>query len=125
MMAPGVKHIAQAAAPKVFGENKYLKGLRTADPKMAEIIDLSIQGGLKYQLKGQRAALEDVYGTHDQFYSALKGLQTFADSVIHGAGLAIKGLEKANRAVDGFMCERLPAGVKWRTAAGKYSARRR
>lgn len=120
MMAPGLKHIAQAAAPKVFGENPYLKALRTADPKMAEIIDLSIQGGLKYQLKGKAAALEDVYGTHDQFYKALKGLQTFADSAIPGAGIVVKGFEKVNHAVDTFMWERLHAGMKLQTFAEKY-----
>lgn len=120
MLAPGIKHIAQAAAPKIFGENKYLKGLRTADPKMAEMIDLSIQGGLKYQLKGQRAALEDVYGTHDQFYKALKWLQGQADAAIPGAGLAVKGIEKVNRGVDTFMWERLHAGMKLQIFAEKY-----
>lgn len=120
MLAPGMKHVAQAAAPKVFGENKYLKGLRTADPKMAEIIDLSIQGGLKYQLKGQRAALEDVYGTHDQFYKALTWLQGQADNLVPGAGLAVQGVIKVNRGVDTFMWERLHAGMKLQTFAEKY-----
>jgi hypothetical protein len=121
-MAPGMKRIAQAAAPKVFGENPYLKALRTADPKMAEIIDLSIQGGLKYQLKGKTAAMEDVYGTHDQFYKALDNLRGFADSVIPGSGLAVKGVEKINRGVDTFMWERLHAAMKLEVFAQKYEA---
>ena len=117
MTARGLKIAAQAAAPKLFGENRYVKALREGDPALAKTIDLSMEGGLMYSLKGGPLAAREM---GQDFYSGLKWLQGEADRLVPGAGLAVKGLEKLNHAVDGFMWERLHTGLKLEIFAEKY-----
>jgi len=117
MAYPGFKIGVQAALPKVFGENPYVKALRKNDPAMAKLIDMSIQGGLEYSLKSGPLAVTEV---GQDFYSGLKWLQQQVDATVPGAGKGVEAVAKLNHAVDGFMWERLHTGLKLQLFAEKY-----
>lgn len=110
------KQIAQAVAPKVFGENEYLKQLRTGGA--GDLIDKAQHAGLKFSMGKESVGVEDVRGT---FYSAMKDLQAGLDGVVKGAGIPVDGFVKANHFMDKFMWDRLHAGMKLSTFAEKYA----
>lgn len=115
--ARGARIVAQAALPKVFGENRFVKAFRENDPALAKIIDLSLQGGLMYKIpRGEGALPELGNGIH----RALQESQQWLDKVIPGAGLAVKGIDKINHAVDGFLWERLHTAMKMEVFMEKY-----
>ncbi len=120
MTAKGGKLVAQAAAPRVFGENRFIKALRKNDPSLAKMIDLSFEGGLMYTLRRGELADQELGGRATSFYAGLKWAQQSLDKILPGAGTAIKGLEKLNHAVDGFMWERLHTAMKLEIFAEKY-----
>lgn len=117
MAAKPLKIVGQAALPKVFGENKFVRALRKEDPSMAKLIDLSFEGGLMYSLRKGPLAVEEVGNT---FYQGMEWAQKSLDAIIPGGGMAVKGLEKLNHAVDGFMWERLHTAMKLEIFAQKY-----
>lgn len=109
------KQVAQAAAPKFFGTNEYLRMLKEGGA--GDLVDKAQRGGLKFSFERESPAVEDVRGT---FYTAMKDLQTGLDNMIPGAGLPVKGFTKLNHAVDKFMWDRLHAGMKLSIFAEKY-----
>lgn len=120
MAAKGGKLVAQAGLPKVFGENRFIKALRKNDPSLAKMIDLSFEGGLMYTLRRGELADQELGGRATSFYAGLKWAQQGLDKILPGAGMAIKGVEKLNHAVDGFMWERLHTAMKLEVFAEKY-----
>lgn len=117
MMLPGAKAVAQAAAPKVFGENIYLKQLR--EGQAGDMVGKLLDSGLKISFEKGGLAVEDVGGS---FYTGLSSLQKVMDATIPHSGLPVQALIKLNHALDGFMWERLHAGMKLTTAAQKLEA---
>jgi len=114
MMLPGMKHVAQAAAPRIFGENIYLKQLRTG--QAGDLVDQLIRAGLKISFEKGKLAVEDVGGS---FYTGMTALQKGLDAIIPHSGLPVKAVIELSHALDGFMWERLHAGMKLATAAQK------
>ena len=114
MMAPGVKLIGQAALPRAFGENIYLKQLR--EGQAGDLVGTLLNSGLKISFEKGPLAVEDVSGS---FYKGMTALQQGLDKVIPGAGLPVKGLTMLNHAVDTFMWERLHSAMKLTAAAQK------
>lgn len=114
MMAAGGKTVGQAAAPKLFGENIYLKQLR--EGKAGDLVGELLNSGLKVSLEKGKLVDEDIGGS---FYTGMTALQKGLDAVLPGTGLPIKGLIELNHGVDGFMWERLHAGMKLTVAAQK------
>ena len=117
MAAPGLKLVAQAAAPKLFGENRYIKALRQNDPALAKMIDLSFEGGLQYSLKGGAVAVEEA---SKGFYEGLEFARKGLDSLVPGSGKLVKGVEVANQAMDTFMWDRLHTAMKLEVFAKTY-----
>lgn len=110
-----VKLFAQSSLPKIFGETEMTKMLREGGA--GDLVDKALEGGLKFTLEKGPNAVEDV---SQSFYQGMKGLQKFADSIIPGAGMAVKGYAAVNHMVDKFMWERLHAGLKLNVFAEKY-----
>lgn len=113
------RDLAQAAAPQLFGQNKFLKQLREGG--VGDIVDQAQAAGLKFSFEKGKLADEDVGGS---FYTALTLAQKGLDSIVPGAGLPIKGIAAINHAVDTFMWERLHAGMKLGTFASKLEVLR-
>jgi hypothetical protein len=116
---PGIalKSLGQAAIPKLFGENIYLKQLREVG--VGPTIDMALKGGLKFSLEHGLPGVEDV-GTG--FYEGMRGLSSMMDKAIPGAhlGKGVEGFTKFNHAFDNFMWGRLHAGIKLSTFADRY-----
>jgi hypothetical protein len=110
------KQIAQAALPKLFGENAYITQLREGGA--GDLVDMAQKGGLKFSMERQAPAVEDVSGT---FYTAMKDLQRGLDGVMPGLGLPVRGFTKLNHLVDKFMWDRLHTGMKLSIFAEKYT----
>lgn len=106
MMLPGMKHVAQAAAPRLLGENKYVKMIR--EGKEGDEVDHAMRDGLTFQIKRGKSVDEDV----GHFYEGMKDIQKGLDSLVPHLGTPVKAFTAVNHAVDGFMWERLHAGMK-------------
>lgn len=114
-----IKGVAQAAAPQLFGESKFLKQLREGGA--GDLVDKAQSAGLKISMEKGKLADEDVNGS---FYSALTMARKGLDSLVPGLGLPIKGIEAINYAVDVFMWERLHAAMKLGTFSSKLEVLR-
>lgn len=114
-----VQAIGQAALPKLFGQNAFLKQLREGG--VGDLVDKALTSGLKISMEKGKLADEDIGGS---FYSGLKLAQQGLDSIIPGAGLPVAAITKVNHLVDTFMWERLHAGMKLGVFADKLEVLR-
>jgi hypothetical protein len=112
-----VKLYAQAVAPRIFGENLFLKTVREQG-HAAPLINEAIQGGLTWS-KGleSAAAVEDV----GNFYAGMYDIARLADNVFPTLGMAVRKVIQINQKFDGFMWDRLHAGMKLDIFADKYT----
>lgn len=110
------KQLAQAAFPKVFGENEMLRQLREGGA--GDLVDMAQKGGLQFTIGREAPVVEDVRGT---FYSSMTDLQEGLDSVMPGLGMPVRAFTKLNHLVDRFMWDRLHTGMKLSIFAEKYS----
>jgi hypothetical protein len=113
-----IKLYAQAVAPRVFGENLLIKAVREQGHG-APIIDDAIKGGLTWSLGRETGGVEDV----GNFYAGMHDIAKLAESVpVLGQPLAIatRSLIKLNQKFDGFMWDRLHAGMKLDLFAEKF-----
>lgn len=111
------KLVAQAAAPRLFGENIYLKQFREGGA--GDLVDHSFKDGLTFSAKGAESVVEDVGGG---FYNGMKVIEKAFNKAVPGTGLAVKGYTKLNHALDNFMWGRLHAGMKLSVYAAKVEA---
>ena len=113
-----VKALAQAGAPRLFGENIYLKQIR--EEGVGPVIDAALRGGLKFSLEHGMPGVEDL---GQGFYEGMRGLSGMLDKAIPGAhlGTPVTLFAKLNHAFDNFMWGRLHAGIKLSTFADRYS----
>lgn len=114
MMGKGLKLIGQAALPRAFGTDIYLKQL--AEGHAGDLVGTLLNSGLKVSFERGALAVEDVEGS---FYAGMKGLQDGLDKMIPYGGAPVKAFTALNHAVDTFMWERLHASMKLTIAAQK------
>lgn len=114
-----LKIVGQAAIPRLFGEQAFLKQLRDTGSK--GIIGESIRDGLVFSLERAAAASEDVGGG---FYRGMATLQRILDDAIPGLhlGAPFRLYTAINHALDNFMWGRLHAGLKLQVYATKREA---
>lgn len=110
-----VKLYAQAAAPRIFGENIFLKQLREQG-HAGTMIDKAVQGGLMWSLGREHAGVEDV----GNFYAGMQDIVKLADDVFPGLSMPVRKIIQLNQKFDGFMWDRLHAGTKLSLFAEKY-----
>lgn len=113
-----VKLYAQAVSPRIFGENIFLKQLREQG-HAGPMIDKAVQGGLNWSLGRETGGTEDVKG----FYAGMHDIAKFAETVpAFGPvlGITTRSIIKLNQRFDGFMWDRLHAGMKLDIFAEKY-----
>lgn len=101
------------------GTDFYLQQLRKGG--LGDIIDKGLEGGLKFGFEKGKLVDEDVGGN---FYEGMRNLQAAVDSVVPGAGKAIKGIENVNHAVDTITWERLHPSMKLNIFAKNYETLR-
>jgi hypothetical protein len=116
--APGtvVKSLAQAALPRVFGENVFVRQLMAGGE--GDIVDRGLRAGLGISYQRANPALEELSAG---FYEGLGAAQRVLDHSIPGAGNLVKGFAAANHAFDNFMWGRLHAGLKLQLFADKVA----
>jgi len=112
-----VKVLAQAAAPKVFGENRYLKMLREGGA--GDLPDTAQRDGVVFSFSRHEPSVEDVTGS---YYKGMKWLQNSLDDLVPGLGLPVKEVTAVNHMLDDFMWGRLHAAFKLEIYAAKKEA---
>lgn len=103
--------IATSAAGKGRAHKMYQTG------GQGDLMDLALQSGLKITPRQGEVTDEDV---NTQFYEGLHRAQDFADHMVPGTGLLVKGYEKLNKASDRFVWENVHTGLKGITFMNAY-----
>lgn len=111
------KVMAQTSAPRVFGENRFLKMAREGGA--GDLADNAQRDGLIFSFERREPSVEDVTGS---FYKGMRWLQDSLDRTIPGAGLPVKGITALNHHIDNFMWGRLHAAFKLEIYAAKREA---
>ncbi|MGH7748333.1 MAG: hypothetical protein ACREQ5_26795, partial [Candidatus Dormibacteria bacterium] len=107
----------QATAPRLFGENRYLKILREGGA--GDAVDQAFQDGLRFSFERASPAVEDVGGG---FYETMQSMEKMLDNSIPGLGKGLKAYEKLNHVIDNFMWGRLHAAMKLEVYGAKTEA---
>lgn len=111
------KSFAQAALPRVFGENTLLKEVRKGGA--GDLVDKAQKAGLEFGYEHRAPVIEEL---NKGFYEFWGGAQKILDQSFPGLGKVTAGsFIKINHAFDNFMWGRLHAGLKLSIFADKYA----
>lgn len=106
-VANAAKIVAQSAAPKIFGTNKYIKMLRQGGA--GDLVDDALQGGVKIAMTRGGQSVDDVSG---HFYDGMQVIKQGLDAAIPFGGKIFEKFLAANHKFDEFMWENLHPAMK-------------
>ena len=113
-----VKVLAQSAAPRVFGQNRYIK--MAYEGGAGDAVDFALASGLKIGYERSAPVSEDVGGN---FYQAFTGAQKMLDEAVPKLGKATIGPALAvSHVIDNFTWGRIHTGMKLEVFMAKFEA---